>query len=202
MIAMDVLLSDVGDDNDEERMNQEGMASKFASVVATYAVLGTALGKFLNGSLGDIFGARRVACYFSLCHSFSLLMLSFCGNGWSVICCCVAVEYYQSVQWPCIAVILAAHYGNGILGDDGNGNDDNDNDNGVDGRRESENKSNNRGEGNTSNVDGKYEKGIYIASLGSRGGSLIASLATTMLLRYEGMEWRGVARLASFVSRI
>ena len=187
-IALDLLSREYNGGDDDGLMNDnEALSSKFASVVATYAVLGTGLGKFLNGSLGDIFGARRVSCYFSLVHSLSLLMLSFCGSSWSVICCCVAAEYYQSVQWPCIAVILAAHYGNGILGD--NANEDAEA-NIV--RQSSDNKSR--------NADNKYEKGIYIASLGSRSGALVASLLTTLFLRYEGMDWRAVARLASMVS--
>ena len=156
--------------------------------------MGRGLGKFLNGSLGDIFGARRVACYYSLFHSFSLLLLSFCRNGWSVICCCVSAEYYASVQWPCIAVILAAHYGNGIKGDNGGDGDKTKNDVG------NEKAMNHREDRQTSNVNGRYEKGIYITSLGSRAGSLIASLATTMFLRYEGMGWRTIVRFASCVS--
>ena len=173
-IAIEVLFPDDGD---------EVAASNFVSTVATYAVLATAFGKFLNGSLGDIFGARRVACYFSLLHTFSLLILSLSTNRWSIIFCCIAAEYYQSVQWPCVTVILAAHYGNGILGDE----------------NASENSNNDRSK-NTS--DGRYEKGIYIASLGSRAGALFANLSTTLLLRYCGFGWRSVARLASFVSYI
>ncbi len=187
-IAMNIFYS-----NDVQEEEEDGSSSKFAATVATYAVLGTALGKFLNGSLGDIFGARRVMCYFSLLHSFSLLSLSFCFNGWSVILCCVAAEYYQSVQWPCIAVILATHYGKGTTTVHDDDDDGDKSLRGVENREED----NSRG-----NTDGRYEKGIYVASLGSRAGALIASLSTTMLLRYEGMGWRAVARLASFVSKV
>ena len=176
-IAMDVLSYGQGD-GDGEGQSLEMAASTFASTVATYAVLGTAFGKFLNGPLGDIFGARRVACLYALLLSLALTILS-CGyTGWGIIACCAAVEFFQSVQWPCVAVILAAHYGNDSLESSD--------------RTEASNVRN--------NVAGRYEKGIYIASLGSRCGSLMASISTTMLLRYQQDSWRVVARLAAMVS--
>ena len=69
----------------------------------------------MNGPIGDIFGAsRRTACFYAFCLSPSLFILSLGCNSWSIVFACAAVEYYQSVQWPCIAVILAAHYENPI----------------------------------------------------------------------------------------
>jgi MFS family permease len=105
-IAMDVLSYDNEDGEDGQYL--EATASIFASTVATYAVLGTAFGKFLNGPLGDICGARRVACLYALMLSISLMILSFGYSSVAIIACCAAVEFFQSVQWPCIAVILAA----------------------------------------------------------------------------------------------
>jgi len=175
-IAMDVLSYDNEDGDDGQSL--EATASIFASTVATYAVLGTAFGKFLNGPLGDICGARRVACLYALMLSISLMILSFGYSSVAIIACCAAVEFFQSVQWPCIAVILAAHYGTPS-------NDEISN--------ESKHASRNK-------ATGRYEKGIYIASLGSRCGSLFASLSTSLLLGYAQDSWRVVARLAAFSS--
>ncbi len=191
-IAMDVL----SQTNDQENQNDaadaddslEAAASKFASTVATYAVLGTAFGKFLNGPLGDIFGARRVACLYALLLSVALTMLSFGHTGWEIVACCSAVEYLSSVQWPCMTVILAAHYGNDSLESSNGGGSDG----GLSNSPPQQGIYRN-------NVAGRYEKGVYITSLGARVGSLMASVSTTILLRYMQDTWRVVARLAALV---
>jgi Sugar phosphate permease len=189
-IAMDILSR--GSENQEEggRSYLDESPTVFASTVATYAVLGTALGKFLNGPIGDVFGARRVACLYALMLSLSLMILSFGSSGAGVISCCVAVEFFQSVQWPCIAVVLAAHYNNnsdlkGFTNDE-NG-------------KSSPNPSSDISKSRDS---GRYEKGIFISSLGSRCGSLLASLSTTLLLQLRQDSWRMVARLAAMSSFI
>jgi MFS family permease len=189
-IAMDILQKSIMVDNDDisENANIDSLISVFASKVTMYAVLGTAFGKFINGPLGDIFGARRVACFYALLVSMSLMVLSFSGGEWTVIYCCVAVEYYQSVQWPCAAIILAAHYGK----DDTDGSD------------KQSSISSEKGHGVQSmpeHVVGDYEKGIYIVSMGSRIGSLLASISVTILLRYQNDSWRFVARLAAMVRK-
>ena len=84
--------------------------SAFTARATTSAVLGTACGKLLNGPLGDIFGARRVSCVYALLLSLSLLALAFSQSELSAVRACFAVEFCQSVQWPCIIVILATHY--------------------------------------------------------------------------------------------
>lgn len=189
-IAMDVLSS--YNEGGEDAQSVEAAASIFVSTVATYAVLGTAFGKFLNGPIGDICGARRVACIYASMLSISLMTLSFGYSSFGVIACCAAVEFFQSVQWPCIVVILAAHYGNRLSNE------------GEEYRKESPTSSENlhRSQDNSKNkaAGGSYERGVYIASLGSRCGSLSASLFTTMLLRYHHDSWRFVARLAAFSS--
>jgi stromal membrane-associated protein len=184
-IAMDILSRAIDSQGDEYL---EQSPTVFASTVATYAVLGTALGKFLNGPMGDVFGARRVACVYALMLSLSLMALSFGRSGVGVILCCVSVEFFQSVQWPCIAVVLAAHYNNNssdvkVVSSDDNGTS-----------------SPFSSDVSKSNDSGRYEKGIFIASLGSRCGSLLASLSTTILLRFHEDSWRIVARLASMSS--
>lgn len=191
-IAMDVLRKNamVGDDgNNAEDSNIDALISVFASKVTMYAVLGTAFGKFVNGPLGDILGARRVACLYAFLVSMSLMVLSFSSGEWSVIYCCVAVEYYQSVQWPCAAIMLAAHYGK-----------DN-----IDSSDTKSSTSSEKGHGvqyMPEHVVGNYEKGIYIVSMGSRIGSLLASISVTMLLRYQNDSWRFVARLAAMVRKM
>eukprot|EP00557_Chaetoceros_sp_GSL56_P000789 CAMPEP_0176498812 /NCGR_PEP_ID=MMETSP0200_2-20121128/12553_1 /TAXON_ID=947934 /ORGANISM="Chaetoceros sp., Strain GSL56" /LENGTH=1286 /DNA_ID=CAMNT_0017897109 /DNA_START=159 /DNA_END=4019 /DNA_ORIENTATION=- len=182
-IAMDLLSNAKENEMEGDRSYLEESPTIFASTVATYAVLGTALGKFLNGPMGDVFGARRVACMYALMLSFSLLILSFGRSGVGVISCCVAVEFFQSVQWPCIAVVLAAHYNSDIK------NIASSHENGKSSSDESK-----------SRDSGGYERGIFIASLGSRCGSLLASLSTTLLLRFHQNSWRMVARLAAMSS--
>jgi len=150
-IAMDVLSYDNEDGQDGQSL--EASASIFASTVATYAVLGTAFGKFLNGPLGDICGARRIACLYALMLSISLMALSFGYSGFGVIACCAAVEFFQSVQWPCIAVILAAHYGNTPSNE------------GAEYRKvspSSKEVSNGSQQASRNKATGRYEKGIYI----------------------------------------
>lgn len=187
-IAMDIL--GYGRDEDD-RASLEADASIFASTVATYAVLGTACGKFINGPLVDIFGARRIACFYALQLAMSLTMLSCVRSSWGVIACCATVEYYQSVQWPCITVILASHYGNSFTDKEGQAAK-------VSPSNSSEQISHVRNR--HGDVAGRYEKGIYIASLGCRCGTLIASISTTILLRYQQDSWRFVTRLAAMGS--
>lgn len=186
-IAMDVLQKSImvnNNDDHQENVNIEALITVFASKVTMYAVLGTAFGKFINGPLGDILGARRVACFYALLVSISLMVLSFSGGEWSVIYCCAAIEYYQSVQWPCAAIILAAHYGK----DDKQSSTSSEKGHGLQSMPE--------------HVVGDYEKGIYIVSMGSRIGSLLASISVTMLLRYQNDSWRFVARLAAMVRKL
>lgn len=85
-------------------------SSSFAPRVTAWAVLGTAVGKFTLSSMGDICGARRTAVVFSVLLACSLIFLSLCQSAKSALWACFLVEFCQSVQWPCIIVILATHY--------------------------------------------------------------------------------------------
>ena len=87
-----------------------GEASAFTSRAASSAVLGAACGKFLNGPIIDVLGARRSSVFYSFMLSLSLLGLTFCGDTQSAAWTCYFVEFFQSVQWPCIIVMLATHY--------------------------------------------------------------------------------------------
>lgn len=84
--------------------------SAFAPRVAAYAVLGTACGKFMLSFMGDIFGARRTSVVCSIMVSVSLLGLGLCQTATAASRACFCVEFFQSVQWPCIIVLLATHY--------------------------------------------------------------------------------------------
>lgn len=96
-----------------QNLSQSNLASldvtSFTSRAASSAVLGLAIGKFVNGPLGDIFGARRISMLFATLLSLSLLFLSICWNESSTLWACFLVEFFQSVQWPGIIVILATH---------------------------------------------------------------------------------------------
>jgi len=88
-----------------------GLDSVFSSRATESAVLGTAIGKFFNGPLADLVGARRVSLANSIFLAVSLMFLSISWNESSVLWACFLIEFFQSVQWPCVIVILAQHYG-------------------------------------------------------------------------------------------
>jgi MFS family permease len=83
--------------------------SSFTSRAAASSVTGLAVGKFMNGPLGDILGARRVSMAYATFLSVTLLFLSMCGSESSSLWACFFVEFFQSVQWQGIIVILASH---------------------------------------------------------------------------------------------
>ena len=85
-------------------------ASAFAPRVTACAVLGTACGKFMLSSMGDIFGARRTAVCFSILLSLSLLALSMCRSATAASWACFFIEVHSSVMMPCIIILLATHY--------------------------------------------------------------------------------------------
>lgn len=95
----------------QDFLADDAEASAFTSRAASFAVLGTACGKFLNGPVGDVFGARRTSVVYSTLLCLSLVGLALCRDTTSAAWCCFFVEFFQSVQWPCIIVILATHYG-------------------------------------------------------------------------------------------
>ncbi|GAX14872.1 hypothetical protein FisN_29Lh084 [Fistulifera solaris] len=123
--------------------------ASLSSQTAAAAVLGAALGKFINGPLIDLMGARRIFVHSSLLLCLSLIFLALSQTAIMAIVACFLIEFTSTVQWPCIVVILATHY---------------------------------RG-------SGKYEGGIFVTSLGSRMGALLAIPVYTGLLP----QWRVVA---------
>ena len=94
-----------------DNANESAEASAFTSRAASSAVMGTALGKLLLGPIGDVVGARRTSVLFSFLLALSLLGLASAQSSTTVSWACFLVEFNQSVQWPCILVTLASHYG-------------------------------------------------------------------------------------------
>jgi MFS family permease len=82
-----------------EALTAEGQAndgmetSTFVTTVAGIAVFGTAVGKLLNGFVGDAFGARRVISVYFLFLSASLMVSSRCLTVYAVGLSYSAVEF-------------------------------------------------------------------------------------------------------------
>lgn len=96
----------------QEFLSNSEEASLFTSRAASSAVLGSACGKFLNGPVGDVLGARRTSVLYAFLLCFSLTALAACQDATSAAWCCFLIDFFQSVQWPCIIVMLATHSGN------------------------------------------------------------------------------------------
>jgi sugar phosphate permease len=94
----------------EHLLDNSQAAFAFTSRAAASAVMGAACGKFLNGPVGDVFGARRTSVLYSFMLSGALLGLTCCRDATCAVRACFFIEFFQSVQWPCILVILATHY--------------------------------------------------------------------------------------------
>ncbi len=101
-----LLIPNIGQDFLED----ENEKSAFSSRAASSAVLGIACGKFLSGQVGDFLGARRTSFLYSILLAVALLCLALSQSAESAITACFYVEFFQSVQWPCIIVILSTHY--------------------------------------------------------------------------------------------
>jgi MFS family permease len=97
--------------NNQEGGGGEGLVPlSFAPRAAAAAVLGTSFGKFLNGPVVDVFGARRTAVLYNILLAVSLLGLAACRTVDAAAWACFLVEFCYSVQWPCCIVTLATHY--------------------------------------------------------------------------------------------
>ncbi|KAL3784535.1 hypothetical protein HJC23_012170 [Cyclotella cryptica] len=144
-------------------------ASSFASRLAVIVTFATALGKFVNGLLVDISGARRLVVVYGLCTFLALLGLRSSRTSNGAIACCAAIEFFSSVFWPCAIVVLGAHYG---ISDVSRGN----------------------GAGPS---DGRFERGINITSIASRCGSLLAMPVSSLLLKWTSYDWRDIAGFAA-----
>lgn len=94
----------------DDLQSQELYPAAFAPRAAAAAVLGTSVGKFLNGPVGDVCGARRASVVYNILLSASLLGLACCRTVDTAASACFLVEFCYSVQWPCCIVTLATHY--------------------------------------------------------------------------------------------
>ena len=85
-------------------------ASSFATRATAVAVMGTSAGKFLNGPIPDVLGARRTSAVFSILLALALICLASATTPSGIIRSCFMAEFCYSVQWPCVVVTLATHY--------------------------------------------------------------------------------------------
>jgi MFS family permease len=157
----------------EEFAASDGDASFFASRCVTAAVLGTALGKLLNGPVGDVAGARRTATVYSVLLAASLVLLAAAGNGDWAVRACFWVEFSYSVHWPCCLVVLATHAA----------------------------KQKSSYGANTA-AGSAYEGGIFVTSLALRLGSLVGIPTYSLLLRDDRAHWRLVALLGAWMALV
>ena len=144
------------------KSNSISESSAFASRLAIIATFGTALGKFINGTLVDVVGARRLLLLYGLCICCTLFVLRHVTTSNGAMVCCAAVEFFASILWPAAVVILGSHYGN--------------------------------------ETDGRFERGVYVTSIASRCGSLLAVPIPPLLIKWTNITWRGVAGLSSITS--
>lgn len=165
--------------------------SGFASRAASSAVLGTAFGKFVNGPVSDVLGARRTSVLYSIMLAFSLLGMACCNDLKSVAWACFFVEFFQSVQWPCILITLATHFAPPP----------------PQSPPDTTNKSSSYPSDATFNSLSKpsynstmYEGGIYLTSIASRFGSLLGiPFFSTFLHR---SHWRVVCCMGAWMAMI
>ena len=94
----------------QDFLAEENDNSAFSSRAASSAVLGIACGKFINGQVGDVLGARRASSIYSILLAMALLSLALSQSATSATTACFYVEFFQSIQWPCIIVVLSTHY--------------------------------------------------------------------------------------------
>jgi MFS family permease len=94
----------------QDFLEEDNEKSAFSSHAASSAVLGIACGKFLSGQVADFLGARRTSSVYSILLAVALLSLALSQSATSATTACFYVEFFQSVQWPCIIVILGTHY--------------------------------------------------------------------------------------------
>jgi MFS family permease len=145
-----------------------GTASGFASRLAVVGMFAQSLGKFINGPLVDISGARRLLVIYGTCTFLALIGLKHSYTAGGAIACCALVEFFSSVFWPCAIVVLGAHYGISDVSRGGSGPS-----------------------------DGRFERGVNVTSIASRCGSLLAMPLSSLLLKWSSFTWRDIAGLAS-----
>lgn len=81
------------------------VATSSTSMAATAAVLGTACGKWMHGTIPEILGVRRTCIFYALFLSSSYVALAARGTP----NCYFWIEFWAAVQWPATIVLLATH---------------------------------------------------------------------------------------------
>jgi hypothetical protein len=74
-------------------------SSIFASHLTSVVTLVTALGKFINGAIVDIAGARRLLVLYGLCTCLALLGLRYSTTPNQAIVSCAAIDFFSSINW-------------------------------------------------------------------------------------------------------
>lgn len=90
--------------------NYNNDAWAFTSRAASSALLGSACGKFLNGPVVDVYGARRTSSLYAMVMAAALIGLAVSRTAAGLSTASFFVEFFQSVQWPSVIVVLATHY--------------------------------------------------------------------------------------------
>jgi hypothetical protein len=85
-------------------------SSLFASHLTSVVTLVTALGKFINGAIVDIAGARRLLLLYGMCTCLALLGLRYSTTPIQAIVSCAAVDFFSSINWSSGIVSLGVHY--------------------------------------------------------------------------------------------
>jgi MFS family permease len=85
-------------------------SSSLSTQFASAAVLGTSIGKLVNGPIVDMYGARRTSSLYSLGLSVALFVLACSPNSGAAKAACFFVEFCSAVQWPSALVALATHH--------------------------------------------------------------------------------------------
>ena len=169
--------------------------ASFASKMASYAVLGTSLGKFINGGVGDVFGARRILVIYSALVGVALFLLSLSHSPSHLLLSGTMVEFLFSVQWPCLTIMLASHYCQ-------NNGKSKSEDYDIDEEQIPTGEiTQSKGANNTFD-NSRYEAGINVVSLASRTGAILSIPYCSHLLGHEDPSWRRLARGGACVSLI
>ena len=101
-----VLISSIA----HELHGKDETESAFSAKVAGYATLGTSLGKAVMGFVGDSMGARRTMILAFSAMAGGLVLFSQGSTALQIGAANAVVEYFNSVHWPCSAILVATHY--------------------------------------------------------------------------------------------
>ena len=160
--------------------------TSFASQMTSSAILGISLGKFINGGFGDIFGPRFILVVYSLLGGISLLLFSISYQPRNVWIAGAMVEFFQSVQWPCLTIMLTSHYGTTTT---------------TTTTTTAQPSSQNTTTTTTTNSSSlnKYETAINIVALASRFGAILSIPLCSIFVR-RNIHWRTLCRGGAGIS--